>query len=222
MIAKDQTVLRYWASRANLFNDYYTDPSWFDRVFRKAIFLRAMVAIDVCRKLPEPTVLDVGSGPGINSVALIQEGHARAVTGIDFAESMNELAREQARSRGVDDRCHFIQGDFMGHSFDAKSFDLVVALGVFDYVDEPRQFLTRIAEYARAKYPGETIYANYPWNPYVLDYYGLHAKSFDRANPPSDGVIFLTASQMSDPTNKAVLKEFRLDSSYQKSSFFFK
>ena len=150
MIAKDQTVLRYWASRANLFDDYYTDPSWFDRVFRKAIFLRAMVAIDVCRKLPEPTVLDVGSGPGINSVALIQEGHARAVTGIDFAESMNELAREQARSRGVDDRCHFIQGDFMGHSFDAKSFDLVVALGVFDYVDEPRQFLTRIAEYARA------------------------------------------------------------------------
>lgn len=148
MTSKQASVQSYWNKHSDLFNEYYRNPSWFDRTFRKAVFVRAMVAVDACQKLQSPRVLDVGSGPGVNSVAMIKKGGAGFVTGIDFAESMNVLARDFARREGIADRCEFLEGDFLKHGFAAKSYDVVVALGVFDYVDDAQVFLKAMAECA--------------------------------------------------------------------------
>jgi hypothetical protein len=55
-----------------------------------------------------------------------------------------------------------------------------------------------IAETMRTHYPGETLYCNYPWSPYALAYYGAHAHAYDPANPPHDGIIVITATQLNE------------------------
>lgn len=142
-------VRAYWDSHSDVFGDYYKQPTWFDRTFRKAIFLRAMIAVELCREFRGPTVVDIGSGPGINSVAMIKKGGASHLLGIDFAPRMNELARHNARAEGVTAKCEFVEGDFMTHDLPPFSRDIAAALGVFDYVRDPQAFLNRMRDVAK-------------------------------------------------------------------------
>ena len=57
---------------------------------------------------------------------------------------------------GVADQCRFQVGDFMSLA-PTKRFDMVCALGVFDYVEYPKAFLARMAELA-----DRVIYASFP------------------------------------------------------------
>lgn len=159
MTSKTTSVQDYWDKHSDLFGDYYKNPTWFDRTFRKAIFLRAMIAIDVCKELTSPSVLDIGSGPGVNSVALLKKGGASRLTGIDFAPSMIELAQGYAASENLEDRCEFIEGDFMKHDFTPGGFDLAVALGVFDYIGDPQAFLKKMRLTAK-----KALVASWPEN----------------------------------------------------------
>jgi len=159
MTSKTTSVQDYWDKHSDLFGGYYKNPTWFDRTFRKAIFLRAMVAIDVCGDLMNPSVLDIGSGPGVNSVALVKKGGAARLVGIDFAPNMIELARAHAAAEGVSDLCQFIEGDFLRQNFESGAFDLAIALGVFDYVGEPQAFLGRMRRVAR-----KALVASWPEN----------------------------------------------------------
>jgi len=159
MTLKTTSVQDYWNKHSDLFGDYYKNPTWFDRTFRKAIFLRAMIAIDICKQLPNPNVLDIGSGPGVNSVALLKKGGASRLTGIDFAPSMIELARGYAASENLGDRCEFIEGDFMKHEFEPEGFDLTIALGVFDYIGDPMAFLGKMRRIAK-----KAVVASWPEN----------------------------------------------------------
>ena len=100
--------------------------------------------------------MDVGCGSGRNSALFVRKG-ARRVVGIDFSAPMLELARKYTREKGVAGRCEFIQADFMECLFD-ESFDIVVALGVFDYSAEPLKMLARMCELSKykvvASFPG--------------------------------------------------------------------
>lgn len=159
MTSRATSVQDYWDRHSDLFGEYYKNPTWFDRTFRKAIFLRAMIAVDVCRGIPDARVLDIGSGPGINSVALVKKGGASRLTGIDFAPSMIEMARIYAENEKVGDRCEFIEGDFMKHPFEPASFDLSAALGVFDYIDDAPSFLAKMRRVSR-----RAVVASWPEN----------------------------------------------------------
>src|SRR6202011_3870248 len=107
------TAQQYWDERSDLFASYYKKPSTFDKLFRKAVYLRTAVALKTIQEYPDCTVLDIGSGPGVNSVTWMKNSKASRLLGIDFAESMNEYARKNAAAEGVADRCEFIEGDFM-------------------------------------------------------------------------------------------------------------
>lgn len=63
---------------------------------------------------------------------------------------MLQLAREYSAQSGVQDACTFIQADFMDHDFEG-SFDVVCALGVFDYIADPVPFLRRMADLSKGK-----------------------------------------------------------------------
>ena len=125
---------------------------WTNRLLRRAIFERVRLTVDACEDMRNYDVLDVGSGSGRNSVIFAQAG-ARQVIGIDFAPNMVELARTYAAKTAGGDRCEFIAGDFFLQSFE-QTFDVVVALGVFDYIREPEKLLRRMMELATAKVLG--------------------------------------------------------------------
>jgi ubiquinone/menaquinone biosynthesis C-methylase UbiE len=138
------TAQQYWDVRSDLFANYYKKPSLFDKLFRKAVYTRTAVALKVIKEYGECTVLDIGSGPGVNSVTWLKNSNAKFLLGIDFAENMNEYARKQTQAEGVGERAKFIEGDFLTHDFKGEKFDVSVAVGVLDYVKESDAFIKKM------------------------------------------------------------------------------
>jgi 2-polyprenyl-3-methyl-5-hydroxy-6-metoxy-1,4-benzoquinol methylase len=138
------TAQQYWDVRSDLFANYYKKPSLFDKTFRKAVYVRTAVVLNTVKEFDQPTVLDIGSGPGVNSVTWLKNSNAKFLLGIDFAESMNEYARKHAQAEGVGDRCKFIAGDFMKYDFKGEKFTVSAACGVLDYVKESKEFMQKM------------------------------------------------------------------------------
>lgn len=106
-----------------------------DRVFRRVVVERFRL---ICNLAPLPgdwKVLDVGCGPGRYALALAALGASRVV-GVDFAEEMIRIAKEEAKRQDLSDRCEFHVAEFKDFSTDEK-FEAVVATGYFDYLEEP-------------------------------------------------------------------------------------
>jgi cyclopropane fatty-acyl-phospholipid synthase-like methyltransferase len=137
------TAQQYWDVRSDLFANYYKKPSLFDKLLRKAVYTRTAVTLKVIKEFGKCTVLDIGSGPGVNSVTWLKNSEATQLLGIDFAENMNEYARKNAEAEGVGARCRFIEGDFLTYDFHDK-YDVSAAMGVADYVKEMDLFLKKM------------------------------------------------------------------------------
>ncbi len=90
------------------------------------------------------TVLDVGCGSGRYGLALVADGAARAV-GIDFAPKMIELARHASARSPYPERLEFHVADWMSFA-PAERFDVVLAMGYFDYVAAPVPHVRKMVE----------------------------------------------------------------------------
>jgi len=139
----------FWHKHARQFADLYDEPTLVNRLFRRALYLRARQTIERIQGVPGAAVLDVGSGPGRNSVLFVKEAGASRVVGVDLAADMVRIARELAERHGVADRCSFAQGDIMTFDPGGGRFDVAVALGVMDYVADPAAMLARMRELSR-------------------------------------------------------------------------
>jgi hypothetical protein len=53
-----------------------------------------------------------------------------------------------------------------------------------------------IAAVYRREFAGRKIYSNFPWSPHTLSYVGVPTQPFDPLQPPADGVILLTGTQL--------------------------
>jgi ubiquinone/menaquinone biosynthesis C-methylase UbiE len=111
---------------------------------RKGLFERYRLTFEHCGDLTGARVLDIGCGTGRFSIECAKRG-ARQVVGIDFAPSMVEFSQNVAAQMGLSDKCKFIHGDFLTHKFDG-SFDIILALGFFDYIKEPGPVLKKISQ----------------------------------------------------------------------------
>jgi SAM-dependent methyltransferase len=138
------TAQQYWDVRSDLFANYYKKPSWFDKMFRKAVYTRTAVMLNTIKECGKCTVLDIGSGPGVNSVTWLKNTEATFLLGIDFAENMNEYARKNAAAEGVADRCKFVEGDFLTYDFKGEKFDVACAAGVTDYVKDIQDLVKKM------------------------------------------------------------------------------
>jgi SAM-dependent methyltransferase len=104
-------------------------------------------------------VLDVGCGSGRIGELALEAGTSRYL-GIDFAEPMVELARRRLARFG--DRAELIDGDFLEAPI-AETFDVVLALGLFDYLPDAERFAGRMFERCA---PGGALVGSFPaWSP---------------------------------------------------------
>jgi cyclopropane fatty-acyl-phospholipid synthase-like methyltransferase len=136
---EEARLAEYWSRIAPEFDSIYTGKKnpvsrALDKWLRKDIYQRFEWVMRKADELQPATVCDVGCGSGRFVSSLAKRG-AR-VTGIDFAPQMLDLARQLTQSEGVADRCRFELTDILDWKTN-EQFDLVIAIGFWDYVADP-------------------------------------------------------------------------------------
>lgn len=119
---------------------------WLNRTFRSDIVERFQFAMKQVAECDAKSVLDVGCGSGRYLAAMAQMGVPHLV-GIDLSAEMLTLAREDSLLRQSTD-LRLIQGDFLDEPF-GESFDIVIAMGYFDYHPDPVAHLSKMHSLAR-------------------------------------------------------------------------
>ena len=162
---------QFFRSNFNRWSDFYDKQNFFARVYqeRQATALRFAESL---RLLPGATVLDAGCGPGVTSVALAEKGYR--VHALDFVEELAASTKARGRKAGVDAYLRATVGDATRLPFADQSFDLVVMLGVTEWV--PR-LESLVSEAARVIKPGGHLII--AWN----NRWGLHMILDPAANP---------------------------------------
>lgn len=138
-------VQTYFERHARQFDGLYRDAGGLrgliNRWARGPVYRRFELTVAACGDVRGKRVLDVGCGSGRYAIALAERG--AEVVGIDFASNMLSLAGELAQEHGVASRCRFVEADFLEHDF-WERFHISLAIGLFDYVAEPADFLNRL------------------------------------------------------------------------------
>jgi len=136
----------YWEKVAKEFDGYYQQEKSIsrrvlDRIFRKGMKERVNLTLLECKNVSGKKILDIGCGSGRIAIELARRG--AEVVGIDFSRNMINMAASMAKKQGLSENCTFILADFMSHVFSEK-FDISLALGFFDYTDDPIPYLKKM------------------------------------------------------------------------------
>jgi len=148
----------YFQRRADRFAAFYSSEPVARVLGRGPLFDRLRLAVDISVGLGAERVLDVGCGSGPLFAPLAAAGIH--VTGIDPAQAMVDLAREQAASFPS-----LIEVEQRGWEqlTEIDAYDVAVALGVFDYVGTPAELLERMgraAGHVVASFPSPGVRLN--------------------------------------------------------------
>lgn len=152
--APDRVRTRF-REQARTFDDLYEDERWLVRRLRPGLFRRRQLAVDTVGQYQAPRVLDVGCGSGRIGEFVLEAGAPHYV-GVDFAEPMIELAR--TRLARFQDRTELIVDDFLTASLNGP-FEVILALGLFDYLPEPQKFARRMFDLAA---PSGCVVGSFP------------------------------------------------------------
>ncbi|MBV8431400.1 MAG: class I SAM-dependent methyltransferase [Solirubrobacterales bacterium] len=157
--AAPQRVRNRFRSKAQQFDDLYEDERLLVRLLRPGLFRRRQLAIETAAEYSHPQVLDVGCGSGRIGEFVLDAGTTHYV-GVDFSEPMIELARSRLARFG--DRVELLTEDFLTAPLTGP-FDVVLALGLFDYLPDPDPFFLRMHELCA---PGGCVVGSFPaWSP---------------------------------------------------------
>ncbi|MCH7847080.1 MAG: methyltransferase domain-containing protein [Planctomycetes bacterium] len=148
------TVSEFFDSYAGDFDAIYGTKNTMlnrllNRYLRASMRIRFEKVLASCDPIQGKSVIDIGSGPGHFAISLARKG-ADHVLGVDFAESMNELATRHAEQAGVADRCRFDFGDFLEYEI-PEQFDYAVVMGFMDYIADPSTVIRKVLLATRAK-----------------------------------------------------------------------
>src|SRR5919201_4619984 len=133
---------RHFRAKAWSFDRLYDEESRVQRLVRPALFHRRELAVSAVAASPGAEVLDVGCGSGRVGEHVLEAGAGRYV-GVDFSGPMLELARNRLERFGS--KVELVEADFLTTPLDG-SFDVILALGFFDYTPQPWPFTRRMFE----------------------------------------------------------------------------
>lgn len=148
---QDKKVKDYFKRAAEDFDNIYDNRGRIieriaNKLFRKGMRERFKLTLQLCSQSNNKTVLDIGCGAGRFLIPLAE----REMTGvgIDYSEEMIKLAKEHLE-RYYDRtkrklQIEYICCDFLNDFETDKSFDISLAIGVFDYLKEPLPFLKKM------------------------------------------------------------------------------
>ena len=136
---ESQQIAQYWNDIAHKFDAIYTGKKnplsrSLDRWLRRDIYQRYEWVMNQAGDANGTKICDVGCGSGRFVASLAKRG--AQVTGLDFAPEMLKLARQLAEEGGVADRCNFVLSDVLDWKTN-ETFDMVIAIGFWDYVADP-------------------------------------------------------------------------------------
>jgi SAM-dependent methyltransferase len=162
-----QKVRDYFSRSAVSFDSLYAEKEmnpawrWVNQRFRRDIYDRFLRTIEHVRNNDIKSVLDVGCGPGRYAVAFHEHGVQR-ITGIDIAPDMIDLFRRHTNPLAGDGSdFEAVCTDFMQYD-PPESFDLVVAMGFFDYIEDAGPVLAKMKRLAThsviASFPSISLY----------------------------------------------------------------
>lgn len=148
-------VARFWNNIAHDFDAIYTGnknplASALDRWLRADIFGRFNWVMEASGDVRGKTFCDIGCGSGRFVTALAQKG-AKHVTGVDVAPEMLRLAQDLVAKDGVAQICDFVHSDVLHWKTD-QQFDEVIAIGFWDYIEDPRGRLQLIRNLTKERF----------------------------------------------------------------------
>jgi SAM-dependent methyltransferase len=157
--AAPQRVRKRFRDKAQQFDDLYEDERLLVRLLRPGLFRRRQLAVETVDTYSSPSVLDVGCGSGRIGEFVLEAGASRYL-GIDFSEPMIELARTRLERFG--ERVELVTDDFLAAPIEGR-FDVVLALGLFDYLPDADRFVARMFEQCA---DGGCMVGSFPtWSP---------------------------------------------------------
>jgi len=138
----------YFDLTAAYWRDIYAQPSVQGLVYRER-FERVLGWCDRLLAHRPGQILEIGPGAGRLTVELARRDHH--VHSIDSSQEMLELTARHAAEFGLEERVTVAVGDVHRLAFPDQSFDLVVAVGVLPWLEDPALGLH---EMARVLVPG--------------------------------------------------------------------
>ena len=153
--AAPERVRARFEEHAHQFDDLYEDERWLVRTLRPGLFRRRRLAVESVKAYDAPRVLDVGCGSGRIGEFVLEAGAGHYV-GVDFSEPMIEMSR--ARLNRFADRTDLIVDDFLTADLHGP-FEVILAVGLFDYLPEPHRFTRRMFELCA---PGGCVVGSFP------------------------------------------------------------
>jgi SAM-dependent methyltransferase len=135
-------VREHFRAKAFSFDALYDEEHALQRTLRPGLFDRRELALDVVREYDAPSILDVGGGSARVGELTLENGAARYVD-VDLSDTMLGLAR--ARLERFGDKVELVQDDFLTAPLEGP-FDIALALGYFDYIEDAAAHLRRIGE----------------------------------------------------------------------------
>jgi SAM-dependent methyltransferase len=135
-------VREHFRKKAFSFDHLYDEEHALQRVLRPGLFNRRELALSIAREYDRPSVLDVGGGSGRIGELMLEQGASRYVD-VDLSDTMLDLARDRLERFG--EKVELVQGDFLETPINGP-FDVVMALGYFDYIEDAPRHLRRMRE----------------------------------------------------------------------------
>jgi ubiquinone/menaquinone biosynthesis C-methylase UbiE len=159
-----RTQDRHWQQRPEGFAAFYEGPSALSPAGIVSRFLdartAALEALVDCR--PEHRLLDVGCGSGPHMVRYLDR--CAHVAGVDYSEAMVDLARRALEGSGRTN-WELRRADAAALPFPDGSFDVVIAMGLLDYVPSAADVLR---EFRRVLKPGGQAVVTIPKSPSIF------------------------------------------------------
>ena len=146
--SRQARITRQFEQRSAWWDHIYQEASLEARILRR----RQQVALTWVDQLSlthpaRVRVLEIGCGAGATAVELARRGHL--VTALDRSPTMLERTRNHAVTSGVGELVTPILGDAHRLLFPPGTFDVVLALGVLSWLEEPNAAVKEMARVTR-------------------------------------------------------------------------